>query len=175
VQLAGISVDPPAKNLRMVNKLVLPFPLLSDPEGELAKLLGLWNEEESVAVPAIVVVDKSGTVRHVYAGEDFADRPPDEELFEALDRLEDGEPTPDEPAVRVVGENTESVGPDKPAQTLEKLVPYYRGVAFTTIALKRRFDEQGNKKAFREVDEYQKMIRHYQEALNETIKLHEEA
>lgn len=169
-------MDAPANNLEMVNKLLLPFPLLSDPEGELIKLLGLWNEAESVAVPSIVVVDESGTVRYMYAGEDFADRPGDEELFDALDRLESGEPTPEEPAVQVVGSGAESVGPDKPAQTLEKLVPYYRGVNFTTIALKKRFDSWGRsgKDAFREVDAYQAMIRHYQKSLDETARLHEE-
>lgn len=160
----------------MVDKLLLPFPLLSDPQGELIKLLGLWNEEESVAVPSIVVVDKSGTIRYLYAGEDFADRPDDEELFEALDKLEDGEPTPEEPAVEVIGSGVESVRPDRPAQTLEKLVPYYRGVNFTTIALKKRFGSWGRsgKEALREVDEYQARIRHYQKALDETIKFHEE-
>ncbi len=168
-------MDPPPNNLKMVDKLLLPFPLLSDPRGELIKLLGLWNEEESVAVPSIVVVDKSGIIRYMYAGEDFADRPGDEELLDGLDGLEDGRPTPEEPEVRVVGLDTESVGPDKPAQTLEKLVPYYRGVNFTTIALKKRFDARRNKDAFRETDEYQKMIRHYQRSLDETAKLHEEA
>ena len=44
-QLAGISVDPPSNNASMVGKLLLPFPLLSDPEGELARLFGLWNRK----------------------------------------------------------------------------------------------------------------------------------
>lgn len=171
-------MDPPPNNLKMVNKLLLPFPLLSDPRGELARLLGLWNAEENVAVPSIVIIDRSGTVRYVYAGEDFADRPKDEELFEALDGLdESGEPPAErEPVVRVTGSDTESVGPNKPAQTLDKLVPYYRGVNFTTVALKKRFDSWGRsgKDAFREVDAYQAMIRDYQKALDETVRLHEQ-
>ncbi len=172
----GVSVDPPSNNLEMVEKLLLPFPLLSDPRGELIKLLGLWNEEESASAPAIVVVDQSGAIRYIYAGEDFADRPEDEEFFEALDNLEGGEPTPEEPAVQVVGSDVESVGPNKPTQTLEKLVPYYRGVNFATIALKKRFDTWGSsgKGAFREVDAYQAMIHRYQKALDETVRLHEE-
>ena len=56
-QLAGISVDPPTNNAGMVGKLQLPFPLLSDPEGELARMCGLWDAEEGVAVPSTVVVD----------------------------------------------------------------------------------------------------------------------
>ena len=32
-EVAGVSVDPPQNNARMVGKLLLPFPLLSDPRG----------------------------------------------------------------------------------------------------------------------------------------------
>lgn len=167
-------MDPPANNLKMVDKLVLPFPLLSDARGELAQLLGLWNEKESVAVPSIVVVDGSGVVRYLYAGEDFADRPEDEELFEALDGLQAGEPPPEEPKVRVVGSSVESVRPNKPAQTLEKLVPYYRGVYFTTIALEKRFDARGNKDAFGEVERYRERIQVYRRALDATVEFHEQ-
>jgi peroxiredoxin len=46
----------------MVEKLDRPFPLLSDPRGELIKRLGLWNDEEGVSEPAIVALDKSGTM-----------------------------------------------------------------------------------------------------------------
>lgn len=170
-------MDPAANNLKMVDKLALPFPLLSDPQGELIKLLGLWNEEESVSHPAIVVVDESGAIRYLYAGEDFADRPSDGELLEALDGLEGGDPPAEqEPEVQVAGSNLESVRPNRPAQTLEKLVPYYRGVNFTTIALKKRFGSWGRsgKDALREVDDYQAVIRNYQKALDETVKLHEQ-
>src|SRR4028119_1579773 len=41
---AAISVDPPVHNARMVGKLQIPFPLLSDPKGEVARAYGLWNE-----------------------------------------------------------------------------------------------------------------------------------
>src|SRR4029450_4860432 len=46
VQLAGISVDPPPQNARRVGNPQLPSPLLSAPEGELARLFGLWDAEE---------------------------------------------------------------------------------------------------------------------------------
>jgi peroxiredoxin len=51
----------------MVDKLDLPFPLLSDPRGELIKRLGLWNDEEGVSEPAIVALDKSGTTQQTPA------------------------------------------------------------------------------------------------------------
>ena len=72
----------------MVDKLDLPFHLLSDPRGELIKRCGLWNEEEGVSEPAIVALEKSsGTVRYLYSGgTDFADRPQEETLLYILDR-----------------------------------------------------------------------------------------
>ena len=51
--------------------------------GDLIKCLGLWNEEEGVSEPAVVVLDKEGTVRRLYSGgTDFSDRPPEEALEE---------------------------------------------------------------------------------------------
>ena len=176
VQLVGISVDPPRNNARMVGKLLLPFPLLSDPEGELAHLYGLWNAEEGVTVPSIVVIDQSAEVRYVYSGSDFADRPGDEEVFTALDGLDvqirrnTGGP---ELGVTAAQARERSVRPDRRAMELEELTPYYRGLFFTTVALKKRFGGWGRsgKKAFREVDTYQQMIRRYMKVLEETVKL----
>ncbi len=159
----------------MVGKLLLPFPLLSDPEGDLARRCGLWNAEESVAVPSIVVVDQSGEVRYLYSGSDFADRPGDEEVFAALDglasRIERITVGPEFRVTAVRARET-SVRADRPAMELEQLVPYYRGVLFTTIALKKRFGAWGRsgKKALREVEGYQVMVRHYNKALKETVE-----
>jgi peroxiredoxin len=116
----GISVDPPDHNMAMVEKLDLPFPLLSDPRGDLIKRLELWNDKEGVSEPAVVVVDRSGVMRRLYSGgTDFSDRPPEEILLENLEEVgaSDGETTEDgEPEVRVSAEEaeTETVRPDKP-------------------------------------------------------------
>src|SRR4028119_1546712 len=75
-QPTAISVDPPVHNARMVGKLRIPFPLLSDPKGEVARAYGLWNEKENVAVPAVVIVNRSGEGPHLHAGAGFADRAP---------------------------------------------------------------------------------------------------
>jgi peroxiredoxin len=176
-QIAGISVDPPSNNARMVGKLLLPFPLLSDPEGELARLCGLWNAEEGVAVPAVVIVDQSGEVRYLYSGRDFADRPGDEEVFATLDELDSGiERLTGGPEFQVgaaqAGES--SVRPDRRAMELEQLTSYYRGVFFTTKVLKERFGRLGRpgKDALEEMDAFDQMVRSYIEALEETIRLH---
>ncbi|MGH3145834.1 MAG: peroxiredoxin family protein [Rubrobacter sp.] len=178
-QVAGISVDPPRNSARMVGRLMLPFPLLSDPEGELARRCGLWNAEEGVLVPSVVVVDRSGEVRYLYSGSDFADRPGDQEVFAAIDGLEGGiERNTGGPEFRVtaVRARETSVRPDRPPMELEQLIPYYRGVLFTAMALKGRFGGWGRsgRKAFREVEAYQAMIRRYDEALKETAEFKRE-
>jgi peroxiredoxin len=175
-QVAGISVDPPSNNARMVGKLLLPFPLLSDPEGELARLCGLWNEEEGVAVPSVVVIDQSGEVRYVYSGTDVADRPRNEEVLAALDGLDRGiERLTGGPEFQVgaVQAGRSSVRPDRRAIEFEQLIPYYRGIYYTTEVLKERFGGWGRsgKQAFEELDAFQQMVRSYIEALEETIRL----
>ena len=83
----------------MAEKLGLPFPLFSDPRGDLIKALGLWNEREGVSEPAIVVLDRSGTVCYLYSGgSDFSDRPPRDALLELLEGVgTEGEPEGDKP------------------------------------------------------------------------------
>ena len=159
----------------MVGRLLLPFPLLSDPRGELIRSFGLWDEEEGVAVPSILVVDRSGEIRYLYTGGDFADRPGDEEVLAALDGL-DGEieRVTGGPEFRVTAEEArESVRPDKQPMTMEELLVYYRGVFRTTVALKKRFGGWGRpgREAFREVGKYQAMVQRYREALAETVEL----
>jgi peroxiredoxin len=176
-QIAGISVDPPANNARMVGKLQLPFPLLSDPEGELARMYGLWDAEDGVAKPSVVVVDQTAEVRYLYAGKDVADRPTDDGLFAVLDELDSGiQRLTGGPEFQVGAAQAgrSSVRPDRSAMDLEQLTSYYQGTAFTIGLLKARFEGWGRsgKQAFDELDAYQQMVRSYREALEETIRLH---
>ncbi len=165
-------MDPPSHSKGMVEKLSLPFPLLSDPQGELAKRCDLWNADEGVAIPAIAVVDREGVVRYLYAGKDFADRPGDEEVFAALEEAPETGEADGEPEIRATAGEAESatVQSERPAMTLEQLVPYFRGVFFTTVALKSRFGEIKDRDAFKEVDRYQRMVKEHQGAINETRK-----
>jgi peroxiredoxin len=85
VNVVGISVDPVENNGAMVEKLVLPFPLLSDPDGTAIKAYGVWADGEGgIARPSIFAVRSNGSIAWRYVGEDYADRPADDELFAAL-------------------------------------------------------------------------------------------
>jgi peroxiredoxin len=176
VQLAGISVDPPSNSARLVGKLQLPFPLLSDPEGELARLFGLWDAGDGVATPSIVVVDQSGEVRYLYRGNDFADRPTDDEVFAGLRGLDSRiERLTGGPEFRVVAAEAResSVRPDEPVMDLDQLTMYYRGVHFTTMLFKDRFEGWGRsgRRPLRELDAFQQMVRRYTRALDDTLEL----
>jgi len=85
VELVGVSVDPVDNNRVMVDKLLLPFPLLSDPEGLVIKHWGVWTDDDGgIARPSIFALRNDGAVAWEYIGNDYADRPTDDELFKSL-------------------------------------------------------------------------------------------
>jgi hypothetical protein len=161
----------------MVEKLGLPFPLLSDPRGDLIKRLGLWNDEEGVSEPAIVALDGAGTVRYLYSGgTDFADRPQEESLLYILDKVGgDGEGYgAGEPDIRISsGEaEEETVRPEKPIITLEQLRPYYQGVYFATVSMQKKLAEEGLEEGnlARRLEGYKELVSEYNSAIKETIE-----
>ena len=85
MSVAGISVDPIENSRAMVDKLLLPFPLLSDPEGRVIKEWDVWTDNGGgIAKPSIFAIRRDGSIAWMYVGRDFADRPTDDELFESL-------------------------------------------------------------------------------------------
>ncbi len=161
----------------MVEKLDLPFPLLSDPRGELIKRCGLWNDEEGVSEPAIVALDKSGTVQYLYSGgTDFADRPQEESLLYILDKVDsDGEYGRGEPDIRISAQEAENetVRPEKSAMRLEQLQPYYRGVYFATVSMNKKLADEGlqGESIAKRVNDYQGLVTEYNAAIKETVKV----
>jgi len=178
-EVAGVSVDPPENNARMVGKLLLPFPLLSDPRGELMKRLGLWDAQDGVAVPSVIVIDRSGESRYLYTGSDLADRPDEEEVLAALRGIPTGiERITGEPEIVVTAREAreESVRPDKPQFALDELLSYFRGAFSATAILAGRFGGWGRsgRKAVEATSDYQTLVRAYRKALQETAALRRE-
>ena len=88
--IVGVSVDDPVRNAAMVAKLLLPFPLLSDPDGSAASAWGIYDEAQRIAIPSIFVVHADATVAYRYVGDDFADRPGDDDVLRAVRGGADG-------------------------------------------------------------------------------------
>jgi hypothetical protein len=163
----------------MVEKLDLPFHLLSDPRGELIKHCDLWNDEEGASEPAIVALDKSGRVQYLYSGgTDFADRPQEESLLYILDRVvseSDEDYGGDEPEFQISAEEAENetVRPDKPTITLEQLKPYYRGVYFATVSMNKKLVDEGlqGESIAKRINDYQRLVSEYNAAIEKTLEV----
>lgn len=70
----------------------LPFVGLPDPKGSVLKLYGQEiNLFKLGRMPAQIIVDKDGIARFVHYGHNMADIPPNSEILELLDQLEQQE------------------------------------------------------------------------------------
>jgi peroxiredoxin len=89
-----VSVDTVEQNAAMVDKLLLPFPLLADPTGDVIRSYDVWNEGEGgIAKPALFLVRPDSSIAYSFVGSDFADRPLDEDLFAAASGLSPSSPS----------------------------------------------------------------------------------
>ena len=132
--VVAIDVDSPGQHAAMVEKLNLPFPMLSDPDRSLA--IGpyrLMNETDPrhLAIPATVVIDPEGSEVMRLVSRDFADRPFEDEVLSLLQSLRLAPvaqplPTP----------GTAEPGPR--AMPFDQLRTYFRGAKFGAKALGQR-------------------------------------
>jgi hypothetical protein len=130
----------------MVEKLDLPFPLLSDQD---AAAIAGWDVYDPVggshgpiARPAIFIVGRDLSIPFEYVGRDFADRPPNSALYAALESVRGAEPRPLERSVTVPGPRPRDAGkPGDRAMPLRDIAPYFRGVTFAVQALSGRIDD----------------------------------
>jgi mycoredoxin-dependent peroxiredoxin len=85
--LTAISVDPVEKSRALASRLGIQFPLLSDPGGEVARAYGVWHAEKEIALPAVFVIDRRGAIRWKRVSASLNDRPPEDDIVEAVDAL----------------------------------------------------------------------------------------
>lgn len=180
VNLAAISVDPPASSLALKNKLILPFPLLTDPYGEVARLYGLWNEREAEVRPGLVAIDADGTIRSTLVGDDLADRPTEDQISETIRSLKGRTPGArparrlGEPEVQVTSDQVPE--PDNSAPqvlSLERLVSYFDGAITATQILGSRLEtRRRSRSTLAETERIGKTLRLYRDYLRETAWMH---
>ena len=65
--MAGISVDSPESHAKFASKYSLPFTLLSDSEGEVARLFGAYSEERKRCLRKTYIIDSTGKIIKTYS------------------------------------------------------------------------------------------------------------
>ena len=166
--MVGISVDSVARNRAMLDKLLLPFPMLADPDAAVIAAYGVYHEKEQRARPAAFVIARDLSIPYRYVGRDFADRPLTTELLDAVVTVRDAPPTTlrSDPVAR---------GPREPADTgripfpLEHLPPYMRGVNFALEAIGERIPD--DERLQKEVATYRSIAQDYMRHALATLKL----
>lgn len=158
---AAIDVDPPVRHAAMVEKLKLPFPMLSDPDRSRAIApYGLVDDHDPrrVARPALVAAGPGGEEVYRFVARDFADRLPEDDLVEALAArglppTTQEQPTPGHPE------------PGPRAMSVRAMIPYFRGGQYAAVSLGMRHrrlgeDFKDDAKAFvAEMDRYVEAVR----------------
>jgi hypothetical protein len=132
--VVAIDVDDPHQHAAMVEKLDLPFPMLSDTDRSGAiEPFGVADPDDprGLAIPALILVDASGTEHFRFVSRDYADRTPEDDVLDTarslgLDAVTQDPPAPGDPR------------PGDRAMPLEVLAPYLRGARFAVQAIGMR-------------------------------------
>ena len=98
VAVTAVVYESPEQISEFEMKFDLTYPMLSDPDSEAIKALGIFNgnyEPDSkyygVPYPGVLLIDNEGTVRGKFAEENYRDRPGFEALIDAAARLPETE------------------------------------------------------------------------------------
>ena len=86
-EIIAISVDNKDKNRELVDKLKLPFPVLSDTDHRVIDAYDLFNPEGKIAKPALLVIDQRGVVRWSFLDEDYKIRAVNDVVLDELRKL----------------------------------------------------------------------------------------
>ena len=124
----------------MVEKLSLPFPLLSDPDrSNLIEPMGVAdpNDARNIARPAMILIAPDGSERWRFVSRDYADRLPNDDVLEhvrSLGLAETDQPSPE------LGPVEAGAG----AMPFEGLFFYLRGARFAAQAMGLRHRHLGD-------------------------------
>lgn len=161
----GVSVDSPHQNGAMIEKLELPFPLLSDPDRE--ALIGPFgvadpHDERNIARPALILLAPGGEEVWRFESRDFADRLPEDDVLEKARELGLSPTTQDRPVVV-------DPRPGPRAMPLEGLGYYFRGARFAALAMGLRHRHLGEEIA-QDSKAYVAEMDRFSEALKELLR-----
>jgi AhpC/TSA family len=156
----AISADTASMNAAVVEKMALPFPILSDVDRDQAITpMGFADEKDprEIARPGAAVISPEAEVVYSWLGRDYADRPLEDILLEELDRLglDSTDQTPPELGEIEAGDK---------AMPFEGLSSYLRGAKFAGLAIRSRYRDSGEDFAD-DLKRYVEMLDRYLEAL----------
>ncbi len=80
-------MDAQEKSRELVDKLKLPFPVLSDVGHKIIDAYDLYNPDGKIAKPALFVLDKKGIVRWIFLDEDYRIRAVNDAVLAELRKL----------------------------------------------------------------------------------------
>ena len=79
------------KPVKYFSQHPISFPFLLDEDRSVTKAYGLYHalghDAFRIAHPATLIVDRGGTVRYIYRGDDQTDRAPIDEIFAVLRKI----------------------------------------------------------------------------------------
>lgn len=67
-RLVALSADAPEEHAAVIERLDLPFPILTDEGGAVAKTLGFWMKRRGQPLPGVWWLDRCGNVARRYEG-----------------------------------------------------------------------------------------------------------
>ena len=126
-----VSIDSPQQHSAMVEKLALPFPMLSDPDRSgMIEPLGVAdpNDHRNLSRPAMIMFDTDGGERWRFVSRDYADRLPEDAALEIARSL-------DLPPTTQVAPTVVDPQPGPRAMPLDGLPFYLRGARFAAQAM----------------------------------------
>lgn len=132
--VVAIDVDSPDQHAAMIEKLNLPFPMLSDPDRGLSiGPFGLMNEDDprGLAVTATVLIGPDGDEAMRLVSRDYADRPLEDTVLQELQRLDLASVEQPPPTQGIPG-------PGSRAMPFNDLRTYFRGAKFGSKAMGMR-------------------------------------
>ena len=89
-EVIGISSDPPSTVRGTTKGWRLTFPLLPDPEMKIIRAYGVYNPSTRLAHPTTLILDREGTIRWVFSGKNYIERPDVEVVLGELRKLGPG-------------------------------------------------------------------------------------
>jgi hypothetical protein len=152
----------------MVEKLVLPFHLLADPDASVIAAYGVYHDKEQRARPAAFLIGPDLSIAYRYVGRDFADRPLTDDLLGALDTVK-GLPAKPLPAATLPAGPRASTDTGRAPFPLEHLPPYMRGVNFALEAIGARISD--DERLQKEIATYRAIAQDYLKYGLATLKL----